>query len=194
MAKTISRKQFLNLGVALAGGQLLATAACSDDEGNETTGTGATGGSSGDGGSTGDGGDGSGQGGSGATTSQGGSGQGGSGQGGTGQGGAGGGGDLCTAMVTADISLNHAQPHVLEIPLADIMAGAEKTYDTTGPATHCHRVTVTAADFDTLKSGGSVTLVSCNGGDHEYVLSCVAGAPAPEDPMCDSGDSTGQCT
>jgi len=99
---------------------------------------------------------------------------------------------MCAALVTAAISNNHG--HVLELPIADIDAGADKTYKVTGTATHCHQVTITAADFATLKGGGVVTKKSCNGGDHEYVLSCAPGAPAPGVPDCAADPALGTCT
>jgi hypothetical protein len=95
------------------------------------------------------------------------------------------------AMITALVSNNHG--HALEIPLADIQAGVEKTYTATGTANHCHEVTLTAADFATLQGGGSVTKFSCNGGDHEYVLSCGPDGPAPGAPDCDAEPNFGSC-
>ena len=175
----ISRKRFFELagaGVAFALG-------CGDDD---STGTGTTTTTtSGDGGGTtttstttsGTGGDASGGGGANA--------------GGSGTGGAGGGGAACTAMITAAISANHG--HSLEIPLADIEAGVDMTYSAQGTAMHCHEVTLTAADFATLKAGGSVTKHSCNGGDHEYVISCAPGAPQPGTPDCSQDPNFGAC-
>lgn len=86
-------------------------------------------------------------------------------------------------VIVAAISGNHG--HVLEVPMEDIEAGVETTYDASGEAGHCHAVTLTAEDFATLRAGGAVTKFSCNGGDHQYVLSCVAGAPEPVDPAAD---------
>jgi hypothetical protein len=86
-------------------------------------------------------------------------------------------------VIVAAISLNHE--HVLEVPVADIEAGVEVTYDASGTAGHCHAVTLTAEDFATLRAGGVVTKFSCNGGDHQFVLSCAPGAPAPVDPAAD---------
>jgi hypothetical protein len=99
----------------------------------------------------------------------------------------------CDAMIVAAISGNHG--HALEIPLADIEAGVEVVYDATGEAGHCHEVILTAEDFATLRDGGVVTKFSCNGGDHQFVLSCAPGAPAPVDPpRCGgNGDNTGAC-
>ncbi|MCC6898213.1 MAG: hypothetical protein IT377_04525, partial [Polyangiaceae bacterium] len=73
-----------------------------------------------------------------------------------------------------------------------IDAGVEKTYDATGSSQHCHKVTLTAADFATLKGGGVVTKFTCNGGDHEYVLSCGT-APNPKLPDCSATPSAGAC-
>jgi hypothetical protein len=71
------------------------------------------------------------------------------------------------------------------------MAGKEKCYDAAGTAGHSHYVTVTAADFTALREGKPVAKFSCNGGDHEYMLSCVAGAPAPKAPACDATPNQG---
>ncbi len=97
------------------------------------------------------------------------------------------------AVIVAAISQNHG--HALEIPLADIEAGVEKTYDASGTAGHCHEVTLTAEDFATLRAGGSVTKFSCHGGDHEDVLSCAAGAPEPGNPAddCAADPNFGSC-
>ncbi len=190
MTTRLTRKQLLQVALVTSTGQLLSTLGCGDDTSEASAGAGASGPSSssnGGGGSTGIGGDG------GGTSQGGGPGAGGSGTGGSAQGGAGGGGDACSALITAQISLNHPAPHALEIPLADILAGVETTYQTGGSSTHCHQVTLTASDFATLRNGGSVSKVSCNGGDHMYVLSCAPGAPAPTNPMCGAGDNTGSC-
>jgi hypothetical protein len=154
--------------------------------GGAGTGGAGTGGRNGSGGSA-SGGSGTGSGGRGTggdATGSGGRGTGGSGTGtggrGTG-GGGGGGGASCSAAIQAAISENHM--HVLMIPLADIMAGTEKCYDAKGTATHSHYVTLTTADFTMLKSGGVVKKFSCNGGDHQYVLSCGT-VPAAVAPTC----------
>lgn len=97
----------------------------------------------------------------------------------------------CTMMIVAAISNNHG--HALEIPLADIEAGADVTYDISATAQHCHEVTLTAADFQTLKDGGVVTKLTCNGGDHELVLSCAPGAPQPGTPDCSADPNFGAC-
>ena len=100
--------------------------------------------------------------------------------------------NACTdKVVVAAISLNHG--HTLEIPIEDVMAGVETTYDATGDSTHCHEVTLTMEDFATLRAGGVVTKFSCNGGDHEYVLSCAPKPPEPVAPDCSDDPNFGAC-
>lgn len=96
-------------------------------------------------------------------------------------------------IVAAVISNNHG--HVLEIPLADIDAGVETSYDASGAAGHCHEVVLTAEDFAALRAGDTVVKFSCNGGDHEYVLSCSEGARPPGDPdrACQDDPGFGSC-
>lgn len=190
MPSPITRKQFLTLAIVTLG------VGCGSDDSDEGgtggAGTGGAGtGGSGTGGSSTGGTGGTATGGSGGTATGGASG---SGTGGTATGGAAGSGggtsNACTADLTAEIFDNH--DHELHIPLADIEAGVEKTYDTTGSATHCHTVTLTAADFATLKSGGSVTKHSCINTNHQYVLGCV-NPPAPSDPDCNGTPNLGAC-
>jgi hypothetical protein len=190
----ISRKAFLvGLGLVTVGVGL----GCGGSDSESDDGTGGGSGSSGAGGGQG----GSGQGGSGQGGASGGSGgsgaSGGSATGGSagtsGGGSAGAGGanpGSCTAAITALIYANH--DHELTIPLSDIQAGVEKEYETTGSATHCHRVTLTAADFATLASGGVVTKTSCSGTNHQYVLSCGT-PPAPVSPDCNGTPNLGAC-
>ena len=98
--------------------------------------------------------------------------------------------NVCTEeMLVAAVSFDHG--HELEIPLADIEAGVETSYDTSGKSSHCHRVTLTADDFATLRAGGTVVKFSCNGGDHEYVLNCSGGAEQPDDPAKQCADDPG---
>lgn len=161
----LSRQQFL---VGCVG--LLVAPGCGDgDDGGSSS----SGGSSGGGGSPAGGGS-----------------PGGGGSAGAASGGGSGGGAGSCADVIAAISNNHG--HALTIPMADIEAGVEKTYDATGTSQHCHQVTLTAADFASLKAGGVVTKISCNGGDHEYVLSCGS-APGPGLPDCSADPYFGVC-
>lgn len=178
----ISRAQFLQVGVSLA----TIAAGCGDDG---TSGSGAAGGAGGEssGGASSTGGTASTSGGAGPTSTTG------TTTTASGTGGAGGSASVCLAAINASISGNHAQgPHLLTIPLADIELGEEKTYSAQGQANHCHEVVLTAADFATLRSGGSVTKFSCNGGDHEYTLSCGTN-PTPVAPDCAATPAAGAC-
>lgn len=190
MPSPISRKQFLTLAIVTLG------VGCGSDDSEEGgtggAGTGGSGGSGTGGTSTGGtGGTSTGGTGTGGTSTGGSSG---SGTGGTATGGASGSGggtsNACTADLSAEIFDNH--DHELHIPLADIEAGVEKTYETTGTANHCHTVVLTAADFATLKSGGSVMKTSCTGTNHQYVLGCV-NPPAPSAPDCNGTPDLGDC-
>ena len=81
-----------------------------------------------------------------------------------------------TCNATA-ISLNHG--HVLEIPLADIDLTTPKTYSIAGTAGHDHTVTLSPANFATLKSGQSVAgLVSTStttvaNGPHTHTITMM---------------------
>lgn len=103
------------------------------------------------------------------------------GGGGTGgsSGGAGGSGGApapdCGTKLQTFISSNHM--HVFEVTVADVMAGVDKIYDTTGGSTHPHWVKLTAADFTTLKNGGTVYKYTCNDEhEHEYIVNCLGNA------------------
>jgi hypothetical protein len=224
---SLSRKEFVLLGVSAAGSALLALACSGDDSpstgsgsGGSSSGSGGSssgsGGSSSTGGSTGTGGttDTGGSTGSGGTTDTGGStGTGGDvGSGGSTEveGGTGGstpaeaGGNACSGdMLSAKCSPSNGEvgghTHTLTIPVADVMAapGAPKSYQTSatqGAQDHCHQVSLTVEDFATLRSGGVVKKTSCNGGNHEFVISCGE-IPDPGVPMgCGgNGDNTGAC-
>jgi hypothetical protein len=47
--------------------------------------------------------------------------------------------------------------HELVIPVADLASTADRTYDVQGIAGHAHSLTLTAANFETLRKGGPVT-------------------------------------
>ncbi len=81
----------------------------------------------------------------------------------------------CVSEPTVSIS-NPADPHVLAVPLADVTAGVEKTYDIQGTSPHTHTVTVTAAHFIMLQQNTSVVLTSTNDAahTHEVTISCPA--------------------
>ncbi|MBX3272164.1 MAG: hypothetical protein KF729_18000 [Sandaracinaceae bacterium] len=69
--------------------------------------------------------------------------------------------------------------HSIDVPIAHVMAGTERTYDITGDSRHPHTVVVTAAHFAALARGETVTITSSEdmGVDlhtHDVILVCAA--------------------
>src|SRR5439155_13247433 len=65
----------------------------------------------------------------------------------------------CLANGTrVSIGSNHG--HVMAVSAAEVTAGASKTYDITGGATHGHNVTITASLFTMLQANTAVTATS----------------------------------
>jgi hypothetical protein len=83
----------------------------------------------------------------------------------------------CTLTdATVMIADNHPHaPHALVVPSADVQAGVEKVYDIMGVAAHTHTITVTAADFATLKAGGTIMETSTTALDHSHVITISCG-------------------
>ena len=73
---------------------------------------------------------------------------------------------VCANGTSATIAANHG--HLLSIPRGDVVAGVAKTYSIQGTATHLHQVTVSAAQFATLKRGATVSTTSSNGAGHTH--------------------------
>jgi hypothetical protein len=71
------------------------------------------------------------------------------------------------------ISANHG--HELRVLAADFTAGAQKTYDLQGSASHNHQVMLEPAHFTSLSEGNSVTVTSTNvaGHAHEVPVTCA---------------------
>ena len=161
----ISRKDFLKAGAAIVT-SAVALQACGDDE-ESTTPTGPTTGptTSGGGNSTGPVTVGGGSTSTSTSSSNGGS------------GGTSGTGGSCAACATvmSTIGTNHTPPHTITVPLSDVMAGADVTYDIQGDSAHAHSVLVTGAMFATLQACGTV-MVTSTGGQHDHVvtISCAA--------------------
>lgn len=80
--------------------------------------------------------------------------------------------------VVGRLGKNHG--HVLTVDFADVAAGAEKTYELTGKATHKHSVTLTAEHMRRLLSGEVVRTETTKGLHlHRVVARC---APAVDPP------------
>jgi hypothetical protein len=74
---------------------------------------------------------------------------------------------------TATITNNHG--HTINVSMADVDAAVDKTYDISGSSSHPHMVTITAAQFATLKGNTAVSFVSTSGGGHTHnvMVTCV---------------------
>jgi hypothetical protein len=162
MNRQLSRKDFLRVTLSLAAGSLGAAACADDDEDVTAAAVGGFGGTPGTGGMGGD----AGPGGMGGQPG---------GMGGQpgGMGGVGGGGiEECTETIAA----NHPPvegEHILEVPEADVMAGAQMTYSIQGNSAHDHTITLTVADMETLADGGSVTVTSTTELAHSHDVTVV---------------------
>lgn len=70
--------------------------------------------------------------------------------------------------LTVTIAGNHG--HATVVSMADLDAAAARTYDIEGGAGHSHDVTISADDFATLASDGSVTVQSTTTLDHSHFV------------------------
>ena len=80
----------------------------------------------------------------------------------------------CLANGTkSTIATNHG--HSLTVSTADIQAGTQKIYSIQGSSGHNHEVTITAANFNSLKSNSSITVGSTSGDGHTHsvTVSCA---------------------
>jgi hypothetical protein len=81
-----------------------------------------------------------------------------------------------TSAPHASFSMNHVPPHELVIPPADAKAGTNKTYTTSGAATHTHTVTVSSDEFAKLERGEPSILstsVAADGHSHQVTVACT---------------------
>lgn len=80
---------------------------------------------------------------------------------------------LQNGATASSITNNHG--HSLTVSKADIEAGIDKTYSIQGVADHNHEITITATDFNTLKSnmqiGENSTTVQSH--SHSVTISCA---------------------
>ena len=54
------------------------------------------------------------------------------------------------------------------VPLEDVEAAVDKTYNIQGDSPHEHVVALTAADFNALAAGNDVTVASSEGAAHTH--------------------------
>ncbi|WP_242206122.1 hypothetical protein [Aestuariivivens insulae] len=74
---------------------------------------------------------------------------------------------------SSSISSNHG--HTLTVSKEDVNAGTQKTYDITGSSGHSHNVTLTAANFTSLKNNQQISVSSTSGSGHTHsvTVSCA---------------------
>lgn len=84
------------------------------------------------------------------------------------------------SRVIGRLGRNHG--HVLTVSFADVTAGAEKTYDLAGTASHPHTVTLSADDMKRLLEGKVVRTKSTTdrGHAHRVVARCAPPIDPPE--------------
>ena len=83
------------------------------------------------------------------------------------------------SRVIARVGKNHG--HELTVAFADVMAGAEKTYEIRGTAGHGHTVTLTAGDMKSLQKGDVLRTVSSRGlHAHRVLVRCAPPVDPPE--------------
>ncbi len=85
-----------------------------------------------------------------------------------------GGGDIgggeCDS-VSVDIQTNHADPHTITIPGADILAGNSQTYPLTpGDDGHTHTITVNVPNMEKLAMGESIQVLTTTEGEHQHFV------------------------
>jgi hypothetical protein len=69
---------------------------------------------------------------------------------------------------TAMIGSNHG--HAIAVSAADVNAGIEKMYPIQGSSQHPHTVTLTAADFATLRETGTLMVMSSMDANHRHAV------------------------
>jgi len=88
------------------------------------------------------------------------------------------------------IMVGGGHEHPVMVPIADVNAGAERMYTLDmGDEVHTHMMTVTAANFTTLKTTGTVTVTSTNdsGHTHAVTLMCEGGGGGGSGGAVDNG-------
>ncbi|MDQ3367221.1 MAG: hypothetical protein M3680_17495 [Myxococcota bacterium] len=75
---------------------------------------------------------------------------------------------MTCAMTTAAIGTNHG--HAITVAPADVAAAVDKTYAIKGTSPHPHSVLITAAQFMTLRTSGSLTVTSSNDANHTHTV------------------------
>jgi len=71
-------------------------------------------------------------------------------------------------VITSISSVDAGHSHSASIPEADVASTLEKSYGATSSGGHVHTVRFTAADFETLRTAGQVTILSSSNSGHSH--------------------------
>ncbi|NJW51539.1 hypothetical protein [Salinimicrobium oceani] len=71
----------------------------------------------------------------------------------------------------SSVASSAGHSHSLTISKEDVAAGVEKTYDLSLVSGHVHQVTISAAQFSTLKANNSVSATSTSDSGHTHSIS-----------------------
>ena len=77
--------------------------------------------------------------------------------------------DCLANGTTSSIGSNHG--HSLTVSKTDVENGVEKTYNILGSASHSHDVTISTANFSSLKNASSIQVSSTSGSGHTHSVS-----------------------
>jgi hypothetical protein len=72
------------------------------------------------------------------------------------------------SVVTAVSTVDAGHSHNASIPESDVASTQGKSYGASSASGHVHTVTFTAADFETLRTTGQVTILSSSDAGHTH--------------------------
>ena len=71
-------------------------------------------------------------------------------------------------MIVAQSTVNSGHSHTAELPEADVDSTQNRTYSSSYSSGHIHSVTLTAANYETLRTSGEVTVTSATVSGHTH--------------------------
>lgn len=71
-------------------------------------------------------------------------------------------------VIVAQSTVNAGHSHTAELPEADVDSTQNQAYSSSSSGGHIHSVTLTAANFETLRTSGAVTVTSTSVSGHTH--------------------------
>lgn len=71
----------------------------------------------------------------------------------------------------SSVASSAGHSHSFTVPKEDVSAGVEKTYELSEVSGHRHQVTISAAQFETLKNNNSISATSTSDSGHTHGIS-----------------------